>query len=269
MQQLAKTKFFKVVIISSVLLFLVFSNPNGYFDGGRSVALSIFLPFQKVFYSFSIGYQNLVDFFGSIGQLKDENQKLNAQNIELLAKNAMLNDAENENVVLREQLNLLPRNQYDLIASTVISQDPNGQGNWIEIDRGSDDGIEVGMSVIVSRSILIGRVQEVNANNSRIILLTNSKSTINATTSENGARGIVKGEYGLSVVFDMILQTESIKPGDSVVSTGSGGDLPRGLLIGTVQEVHNSSDNLFQQATVVSPIQLSKLQTVFIIKKNK
>lgn len=269
MQKLYLTKLFKVIVFSLLLLFLISLNPKGYFDAPRRVVLSILLPFQKIGYSFSMGYQNVADFVSSIGQLKDENHRLRSENIELLARNAMLNDAQNENVVLREQLELLPRSQYELIASNVVSQDPNGLGNWIEIDRGSDDGVEVGMSVIVSKGVLIGRVQEVNAGNAKVMLLTNSKNTINATTAEKGARGIVKGEYGLSIVLDMVLQTDEINVGDNVVSVGAGGEIPRGLFIGTVQEVHNSEDNLFQQAIIASPLQVSKLHTVFVIQKNK
>lgn len=269
MKRFTATKLFKVILISSMLLVLISSNPYSFFSPVRNFVLTIFLPFQKVFYSLSMNYQNTVDFFGSIGELKSENQKLLNENRELVAKNAMLNDMQNENAILRQQLELLPRNKYVLIAASVISQDPSGLGNWLEIDKGLDDGVQLGMNVIVSNSILIGRVQEVGAKSAKIILLTNSKSTINAITSENGARGIVKGEYGLSIILDMILQTDLIKVGDNVVSAGMGGDVPRGLFVGTVQDVHNSEDNLFQQAVVTSPIQISKLQNVFVIKSEK
>jgi rod shape-determining protein MreC len=67
----------------------------------------------------------------------------------------------------------------------------------------------------------------------------------------------------------MILQTDTIKIGDNIVTSGVGGGIPRGLYVGTVQEVHDSDDHLFQQAVIVSPLQVSKLQIVFIIKKDK
>lgn len=252
--------------MAAFLLMLIFANPYNLFNPFRGIVTTVFSPFQKVFYSFSYGYNNTKDFLGSIGQLKNENEKLIREKQELLAKNAMLSDTENENKILREQIGLLPREKFDLIAASVISQDPHGMGNWLELDKGSDDGISEGMSVIVSRGILLGRVQEVSAKSSKVILLTNSKSTVNGITTKNSAKGIVKGEYGLGILFDMVLQTDSIQVGDEVVTSGIGEEFPRGLFVGVIQEVHNSDDNLFQQAVISSPVQVSKLQMVFIVK---
>lgn len=151
----------------------------------------------------------------------------------------------------------------------MVSADPNGTGNWIEIDKGSYDGVKEGMPVIVSKGVLIGRVQEIGFKNSKIILLTNPKSMVNVMTLENGTKGVVRGEYGLGIIFDMILQADTIKTGDGVVTSGVGGDIPRGLFVGSVQEIHPSGDHLFQQAVVIAPIQTSKLQMVFVVRDSK
>lgn len=262
-------KLFKVFFLSVIFLLLIFLNPYNFFNPFRGFANAIFLPFQKVFYSASIGIEGVEEFLGSISQLKNENEKLLEENRELLAKNALLGDMQSENAILREQLNLLPREKYDLIAATVVSQDPHGMGNWLEIDKGSSDGILSGMPVIVSKGILVGKIQEVGGNSSKIMLMTNSKSTINVMTSQNNTRGIAKGEYGLGIIFDMILQTDAVSAGDSVVTSGIGGEMPRGLYVGSVQEIHASDDHLFQQAVIAFPLTISKLQTVFIIKEDK
>lgn len=269
MQQFAKTKFFKVFIIAALLGLLVFMNPRGFFNPLRSGLSFFLLPFQKVFYSVSVGIGETRDFLGSIGQLKKENKELFMKNQDLMVESVKAHDLQNENDMLREQLNLLPRNQYDLVASFVVSQDPNGTGNWLEIDKGKNDGIEEGMAVIFSKGILVGRIREVNDRTSKVILLTNPKSTVNVMTSENGSKGIIKGEYGLGIIFDMILQTDSVQIGDSVITSGVGGQIPRGLYIGTIQEVHPSEDHLFQQAVITTPLQISKLQTVFVVRGEK
>jgi rod shape-determining protein MreC len=161
-----------------------------------------------------------------------------------------------------------PRGQ-SIAAAFVVSQDPNGMGNWLEIDKGSDDGIVEGMPVIISKGILIGRIQNVSSYKSQVMLLTNPKSTINVMTTNSGAKGVIKGEYGLGVILDMILQTDTINIGDSVVTSGVGGEIPRGLYVGNIQEIHESDDHLFQQAVMAFPVQAAKLQIVFVIKGNK
>ncbi|KKQ60875.1 MAG: rod shape-determining protein MreC, rod shape-determining protein MreC [Parcubacteria group bacterium GW2011_GWC1_38_22] len=265
----SRAKIFKVVIIAFFLIGLIITNPSGFFNPARNVFTTMLAPFQKVFYSFAVGIEQTGDFLGSIGQLKHENEELMKNNQQLLTEKALLRDVDNENAILREQLDLLPRGSYELTGAFVVSQDPNGMGNWLEIDKGSSDGIEKGDSVIVSKGILIGRVQEVNVKTSKVVLLTNPASTVNVTSLKNGTKGVVKGEYGLGIIFDMILQTDAINIGDEVITSGIGGGIPRGLYVGTVQEIHPSSDHLFQQAVVISPVQASKLRILFVIKNNK
>ena len=269
MKKFTSTKLFKVILIAALLLMLVFLNPVNIFNPIRSGFSVIVLPFQKAFYSFFAGIEGMKNFVGSIGQLKNENEQLLKENQSLLAENATVDDIKNENTILREQLNLLPRDKYNLVAAFVVSQDPNGTGNWLEIDKGSDDGIAEGMSAIVSKGILVGRIQQVSKNSSKVMLLTNPKSIINIMTVESGAKGVAKGEYGLGIIFDMVLQTDSINMGDSVITSGISGDIPRGLYVGTIQEIHQSDDHLFQQAVLTAPIQFSKLQMVFVIKGNR
>ncbi|MDD5083305.1 MAG: rod shape-determining protein MreC, partial [Candidatus Moranbacteria bacterium] len=65
---------------------------------------------------------------------------------------------------------------------------------------------------------------------------------------------------------DTVLLSDVLKQGDSVVTSGLGGDFPRGLLLGKVDIARPSSDRLFQQVTLVPAITFSKLRTVFVIK---
>ena len=269
MQRITSKKIFKVAIMAALLVALIVFNPEVFFGPVRGVFNLILSPFQKVSYSVAVSYESAKDFIGSIGQLKNENEQLVKNNQQLLAENSALQDVSNENNILRDQLRLLPKDAYDLEAAFVIGQDPNGNGNWLEIDKGSNDGIAVGDSAIVSNGIFIGRVQQVSADNAKIVLLTSPESTVNVSTLKNGTKGVAKGEYGLGIIFDMILQTDTINVGDDVVTSGIGGDIPKGLYVGTVQEIHPSPDHLFQQATINSPIQASKLQILFVIKGTK
>jgi len=120
--------------------------------------------------------------------------------------------------------------------------------------------------VIVENGILIGKVVEVFPVSARIMLLSNGESLVSGVSLESEAKGIVKGEYGLGLTLDMVLQKDTIKVGDTIITSGLGGDIPRGLVIGTLQNVHFSSDKLFQQATIVLPVRLDALRYVFVIQ---
>jgi rod shape-determining protein MreC len=89
---------------------------------------------------------------------------------------------------------------------------------------------------------------------------------INAQDIETEAKGVVRGEYGLGTVLDMVSQTDILNVGDTVVTSGLGGDLPKGLLVGNIQEIRTTPDKLFQQADLMSRVKYSDLDVIFIIK---
>lgn len=259
----------KVIVMVAIFGLLVFLNPKNFFNPIRFVFAKIAYPFQVASYSVSYKIGGIKDFFVSIGQLNSENGRLMRENLDLISENSRLRDMEKENIFLREQIGLIPREKFNLEAATIISEDPQGFENWIEINKGSNSGIKEGMAVIVSRGVLIGKIQEVFPSFSKVILLSNAKSAVSVVVSQTGAKGVAKGEYGLGMIVDAILQTDAVSVGNEIITSGIASDMPRGLLLGIVQEVRPSEDHLFQQAIVASPVNVSKLDTVFIIKGNK
>lgn len=223
-------------------------------------------PFQKTFYLTGRSVSNSVDFLTSIGNLKKENEKLIKENNLLSASIASLQDEKNENEVLREQLKLLPREKFDLVGSFVINQDPQRLNSWIMVDKGADDGIRLDMPAIVADGILIGRISEVLTHTSKITLLSDSESVVNVLDLETGARGVLRGEYGLGILMDMVSQQDGLNKDDTVITSGLGGNIPRGLLVGKINEIRLSSDKLFRQAIVAPRIKYSKQDVIFVIK---
>lgn len=260
------SKIAKLVATIVICAFFVFLNPKGFFNPVRGVFLTLFLPFQKISYEASRKIGETVSFLSSISDIRNDNAKLSKENNFLAAEVARLRQMENENVILREQLDLLPRDKFSLVGGFVIGQDPQGSESWIIIDKGEKDGISPGMAVIVGGGILVGKIEEVYPRSSKINLLASSNSFVNVTDSETGARGIVRGEYGLGLVMDMVTQSDVLNEGDTVITSGLGGNIPRGLLVGKIKEVKVSEDRLFQRAVVVSRIKYSKLDVVFVIK---
>lgn len=265
-RKFTQTKLFRALIIFLVLWVFVLFGPTWMISPVRTAVMTVSYPFQKVFSVMAFELNDAYRFFTSIGELKSENERLEKERLQLLAENARYSDVSKENDELRKEIGLLPRDKFLLKAATVIGRDVSGMGNWISIDQGSLDGIKDGMSAIVGSGVLIGKIVEVFPSSARIMLLSNPESLVSGISLDTEAKGIVRGEYGLGVFFDMVLQTDTLKVGDSIVTSGLGGDVPRGLLIGTLQASHLSGDRLFQQASVVSPVQFDRIRYVFVIQ---
>jgi len=267
-QKYLSPRLIKLMAILAVCSLLVFLNPKQAFSPLRNFFLTAAHPFQKIFYILSKKTGDTMEFLGSISNLHAENERLIKENSSLISEISNLRQEKKENENLREQLGLIPKKKFDLEAAYVIGQDPQKFGSWLIIDKGTSSGIEAGMPVIVFQGIIIGRISEAYLTSSKIELLTNSLSSINASDSETNSRGIVRGEFGLGVLLDMVAQTDVLNVGDEVVTSGLGSDVPKGLLIGKIQEIKTTQDKLFQQALIVPSVRYSNLETVFVIKKS-
>jgi rod shape-determining protein MreC len=259
-------KILSAFLILGVCLFLVFLNPKNIFNPLVDVFFKLSLPIQKTLYTFSQKAGNTLLFWNSLNEIKVENEKLIKENSALLALAAKQKEAQRENAELRKQLGLIPNKNFDLEASFVVGQNPQKLGSWILIDKGKNSRIVVGMPVIVSQGIIIGKVAEVYANMAKVILLTDSESVINVRDAETEAKGVVRGKFGLGLVLEMVLQDDTLNAGDSIITSGLGGDLPKGLLVGKIQEPKTALDQIFQEAAVASPVKYSNLDVVFVIK---
>ncbi|MFA6184258.1 MAG: rod shape-determining protein MreC [Parcubacteria group bacterium] len=261
-------KIFKVIVICVLALGLIMWNPYNFSGGMRRFFLGITLPIQKIF---SLGADKIHSFgeaISSIGKIKSENKHLFEENLKLRAENVNLADVMKENNDLRSQLNILPRDKFNLEATHIIGRDTYDSNSWILIDKGISDGVGKGMPVIVSEGILVGKVEESFDSTAKIIFITDKSMNVNVEAVETGAIGSVKGNYGLGLIMDLVLQTDNLKVGDKVITSDISQNIPRGLLVGEIKEINSAKNDLFQQAIISSPVDFSKLRFVFVIKNS-
>lgn len=255
-------------MVCIITFFIMWWNPYNFFSGMQSFFISITLPMQK---TFALG-ANKVNSFGeaisSIGKLKKENKYLIEENLRLKTEGVKFADIMKENNDLRNQLNILPRDKFNLEAAHIIGRDSYDNNSWVLIDKGEKNGIEKGMSAIVSDGVLVGKVQEVFNSSAKVIFITDKSMNVNVEAVETGAIGVVKGAYGLGLTMDLVLQTDNLKVGDKVVTSDISQNIPRGLLVGEIKEVDPTKNDLFQKAIIAPPVDFSKLRFIFVIKNN-
>ncbi len=255
-----------IVIFTVVFITLMVINPFGMFDIVRNIIMIPFTPIAQQGSAVGTYIFNKIDMVSSIGILYSNNQDLENKVRELKAENAKLSDVKNENNKLRNILELLPRDKFKFIGGDVILRDSLGGNQWIMINKGQKDGIIIGKAVVVDKNILVGVIDKVNKTTARIQLLTHPNSLINAVSARTGAQGIIVGVHGLSLKVEDINVKDDVVNGDTFVTSDIGNSFPRGLSIGTVQNIALSKDQLFKTATILPSVALDKLQYVFVIK---
>ena len=79
---------------------------------------------------------------------------------------------------------------------------------------------------------------------------------------------MVKGSQETKLIMDLVLQEESLEEGQSIITSGTAGIFPAGLLIGRIDKVLSSDPQIFQQAEITVPVvDFSRLEKVFILTK--
>lgn len=217
------------------------------------------------------------DLFDSVSDLQDtyeENQRLKREIDRIYETQAEVNALREENQRIQDELELQDSlTEYQTISGTVLSRNPDSWVDQIIVDRGTQDGVEEGMSVM-SGNGLIGRVVEANPTSSKVVLLTNLEQSSNQVSSEivteeEVVHGLIAGydaEREL-LIMNQITSTAEIEEGEQVTTSGLGGNTPRSLVIGEVVEVAMDSHGLAQQVYVEPAADFEQLRFVTIIDR--
>lgn len=212
------------------------------------------------------GFKTTFRTFFTIKGLVRENATLNQKVDELSFTNARLLASQQENTALRKALNFKQKTDFILMSAEVVLSDPTGFTQVIVIDKGSNDNLKINQPVVVAPGILVGKISKLNPSTAEVTLITDPSSVVNGEVAESGARGLVKGEHGLGLTFDLVTQNELIKSGDQVITSGLSGDYPRGLLVGEVSAIRSSGSELFQKAFISPAADLRSVKFLFVVQ---
>jgi len=270
-----QTKRYAIVIaVIGLLIFLHFSNlllPVESFINNYT------RPILASFYSFSSKLRLTYNQRTSKTDLAERVKQLENQVNQLIGENVELKMAETENQFLRQQLKFLSTNQSKYQIANIVSRgglsEAAKSSQTILIDKGIADGIVTGLAVVSpnileadSQGIIIGKVRSVKQHLSEINLITNPQCKLAvALLNQSKTNGIIHGELGLTVKMEFIPQTEEVKIGDLIVTSGLEQNINRGLVVGKITEVIKENNDLWQSAVIEPMINLDDLTIVAVL----
>jgi len=251
-----------VPVVLLIILFLVLNLTN-FSDKTKNFFYSISSPIQKTLWQAG---DNVSDFFSGIfnaQELKKEKDEIFLQNLELIAQISALKELEKENKDLREALSLGLEKDFQLVLSQVINKDISQDS--LLINKGSEDGIVPGLSVITSQKTLLGQIGKVYKDFSEVVLITSKESSFDAKITEKEIYGVVKGEGNLKASLSLLPKEEDISEGETIVTSALGGIFPPKLLVGRIKEIKKTDIESFQTAELTLGFDLGELENLFII----
>jgi rod shape-determining protein MreC len=261
-------------------LFLLVLRETGYLSPVESVFGYVLDPLQRLFASVTTDVGNMFHTVREGRELRARVEELQAQTDTLTVENIRLREYKAEVEQLRAMLNFVseyPVSAYvgaDVIGreacdafpcGEVIGADPNPYLHYITINVGARHGVGKGDPVVGAGAGLVGRVAEVGPRTSKTQLLTDGDSSTAVLLQTSRAAGLVVGQPDGTLRMKYIPQGEEIAIGDVVLTSGLGGVMPKGLVVGEVEAVQGSDYELHQEAIVRPAVELDRLELVLVI----
>jgi rod shape-determining protein MreC len=198
-----------------------------------------------------------------IQSLQERNADLEAALARLQAEVVDLREVSSDYSRLADLVNYVSAAQgQDFLAADVIASEQTPL-RTITINRGTRDGIQVGMPVVTAQG-LVGRVIEVQSNASRVLLVSDPSSAISTRLQSTRAEGTVTGQVSGNLEMNFIPLGETILEGDLVITSGLGGNLPPDVVVGQVTSSRAGLD-LYQVAQLRSLIDFDELEIVLVV----
>ena len=184
------------------------------------------------------GTANLISDFQSYQKIYEQNQELRRelQQMKSWKEAALQLEQENARLLDLNSVRLDPRLTH--VTGVVMADSGSPYRQSVLLNVGRRDGVLDGWATMDGLG-LVGRISGVGENASRVILLTDTTSRIPAVIQPSGQNTIVVGDNTRSPPIDFLENTDLVRPGDRVLSSGDGGVFPAGLVIGQVAKDPN------------------------------
>lgn len=241
-------KIYLYLVGALILIFVLYNIwplPFEYF------AKSVILPVSNVLVETGKRIVSPISLLGDISSLNSKNKELENKNSELVAEVAKLKNSSRQCTELMREVDKSEVLDKAIIAK-VVSRTPGGLSQKIIVNRGENDLVKSG-SAVLTNGYFVGRVGKVEQNRSEVELIFSHGLLVPVIMEKNPEGGLLQGGLEGLTVTDIPISSKT-EAGDKVMTSGLGGELPSGLLIGEVALNLGIEGELFQKVRVKSPI---------------
>ena len=232
----------------------------------RGLVMEALAPVQGAAERLADGAGGIVHDYLNLVSAEQENTRLRADLARAQTHQARLTELEVENRHLSDLLELKQALGLETVAANVIGADASGLARTLVLEGGSDAGLEAGMAVLSTAGV-VGKLIAVGPGSSRVLLINDHNSALDAFDQRSRVRGIVAGVVDDGLIMKYVDRSEDVKAGDTIITSGLDGTFPRGLLVGEVTAVRREGPGLFLAVNVVPAADFRHLEQVMVVKQ--
>lgn len=265
MRNLFSLKNIRNLAITTIIVGLIVMAVSGYLT---PVFSFLFNPTISTQSWLSQRYIAFRDFFTSprdMATLQSQNQALEQEVAKLQSEIVTLQENLSQAEFLYTLLDFARTHpEHEYIASTVIGREISPYLQYVIIDKGSNHGVRYGMPVVTQEG-LVGRIDAVIANASRVKLITDASMSVNVRLKTANVEAQTRGSITGEISLEMIPQDTVVQAGDVLLTSGLGGTYPPNVFVGQVLSMQSSKNTLFQNGSVQPVVDFHSLSAVLII----
>ena len=199
--------------------------------------------------------------------LQRENDRLQSQLAEAESTAIEQSDAEQQLADLSASLNLPFAGDVPKVTARVVAGPRSNFSHAIEIDKGSADGLVLGMPVATGGG-LVGRIDQVTAHTARVEIVTDPEFRVGVRLATTGALGTARGQGRdeALTVDSSISPSTAVEAGTGVVTSGvDRSAFPPGIPVGTVADSRQGPGGLSLELDVDPLVDVDQLSYVTVL----
>lgn len=266
-----RSKKFKIMLgVTSCLLVLSIIGGiiGSVFSPQNSILGSITSSVSGAFQSVGNWFSDLFTKVGSNEELMLETSSLKSEVNDLTNKLLDYEKALQENEMYKKYYGIKEQNpDYLMQPAMLISRNADDPYGSFNINKGSLQGISLNDPVITDAG-LVGYISEVNPSFSKVTTVIDTAISCGGADRRTRDAGIISGELALAekgkTRLNNLLRSSEVASGDYIVTSG-GGVFPEGILIGTVDSVHNETYNTALYAVITPVVDFAEIRDVMVI----
>lgn len=171
--------------------------------------------------------------YQSYEKLLEQNKELRRELQQMKSWKEAALQLEQENARLLDLSQLRLDSKLTHVSGIVMADSGSPFRQSVLLNIGSRDGIQDGWAAMDGLG-LVGRISGVGSSTSRVLLLTDNASQIPVILQPSGQDALVMGDNSFAPPVEFIENADLVRPGDRIITSGEGGVLPAGLLVGTL-----------------------------------
>lgn len=206
----------------------------------------------------------LQDHYDTLAGFRSENERLRKRVQTLEIERQKLFEAQATNSSLKQLLDLRNHLSGTAITASIIANSATSWFQSCQLNKGSADGVRKGMAVVTPLGV-VGQVVAVTPRTAKVLLLTDPNSGIDVLVQRTRGRGIVSGSLENGTVLKYVKRSEDVQEGDRLITSGTDGVFPKGMMVGTVTKVLKQHIGLFQFIEVLPAVQSARVEDVLVV----